>query len=43
LLGKLLVGHLDLAGVFLQAVEQHDEVAGALVQKAVSGVGKSNP
>jgi hypothetical protein len=43
LLGDPLVGSWDLASVLLKAMEQDEEVAGALVHKAVSGVRESNP
>jgi hypothetical protein len=40
LLGDPLVGSSDRPGVLLEAMKQDDEVAGALVQKAVSGKGE---
>jgi len=43
LLSDSLVGSRKLTGVLLQAVEEYDEVAGALVEKAIFGIRESNP
>jgi hypothetical protein len=42
-LGDPLVGSRDSAGVLLEAMEEDDEVAGALVQEALSGIREPNP
>lgn len=43
LLGDLPIGKGNLPRVLLEAVEQDEEIAGALAQKAIPGIRESNP